>query len=129
MSAGRRVTGRGGPMKPPVLTVDDARDPAAEQVIAEGLRRYNREQCGISDCRTLNVVARDQETNAPLGGITGHTSLGVLFIDLFFLPEELRRGGVGTEWPLDQRSVLAENPVTRVVVRAVPGAGAAAGAA
>jgi len=27
----------------------------------------------------------------PLGGITGHTSLGVLFIDLFFLPEELRR--------------------------------------
>ncbi len=28
-------------MKPPVLTVDDARDPAAEQVIAEDLRRYN----------------------------------------------------------------------------------------
>jgi GNAT superfamily N-acetyltransferase len=43
-------------MKPPVPTVDDARDPAAEQVIAEGLRRY----------------------------------------DLFFLPEELRRGGVGS---------------------------------
>ena len=83
-------------MKPPVLTVDDARDPAAEQVIAEGLRRYNREQCGISDGRALNVVARDPETNAPLGGITGHTSLGVLFIDLFFLPEELRQGGVGS---------------------------------
>jgi hypothetical protein len=48
-------------MKPPVLTVDDARDPAAEQVIAEGLRRYNREQCGISDGRALNVVARDPE--------------------------------------------------------------------
>jgi GNAT superfamily N-acetyltransferase len=81
---------------PPVLTVDDARDPAAEQVIADGLRRYNREQCGISDGRALKVVARDPETNAPLGGITGHTSLGVLFIDLFFLPEELRRGGVGS---------------------------------
>jgi hypothetical protein len=61
-------------MKPPVLTVDDARDPAAEQVIAEGLRRYNREQCGISDGRALNVVARDPETNAPLGGITGSTT-------------------------------------------------------
>ena len=83
-------------MKPPVLSVDDARDPAAEQVIAEGLRRYNWEQCGISDGRALNVVARDPETNAPLGGITGHTSLSVLFIDLFFLPEELRRGGVGS---------------------------------
>src|SRR6266850_6452386 len=88
-----------GRMKPPVLTVDDARDPAAEQVIDEGLRRYNREQCGISDGRALNVVARDPETNAPLGGITGHTSLGVLFIDLFFLPEELRRGGVGSRPP------------------------------
>ena len=89
-------------MKPPVLTVDDARDPAAEQVIAEGLRRYNWEQCGISDGRALNVVARDPETNAPLGGITGHTSLGVLFIDLFFLPEELRRDGVGIRhWELE----------------------------
>jgi len=42
-------------MKPPILTVDDARDPAAEQVIAEGLRRYNREQCGISDGRPARL--------------------------------------------------------------------------
>src|SRR5262249_4404807 len=48
------------------------------------------------DGGALNVVARDPETNAPLGGITGHTSLGVLFIDLFFLSEELRRDGVGS---------------------------------
>jgi len=58
-------------MKTPVLTVDDARDPAAEQVIDEGLRRYNREQCGISDGRALNVVARDPETSA-----TGTASSG-----------------------------------------------------
>ena len=90
MSAGPGTSGA------PVLTVDDARDPAAEQVISEGLRGYNETQCGISDGRALNVVARDPETNSPLGGITGHTSLGVLFIDLFFLPEALRRGGVGS---------------------------------
>jgi|SRR5262245_29090100 len=79
-------------MKPPVLTVDDARDSAAEQVIAEGLRRYNREQCGISDGRTLNVVARDPETNAPLGGITGHTSLGVSRLLQLAEDEGRRRG-------------------------------------
>jgi hypothetical protein len=28
--------------------------------------------------------------------VTGPTPLGVLFIDLFFLPEELRRGGAGS---------------------------------
>lgn len=83
-------------MTAPVVTVGDAPDPAAERVIADGLRRYNEEQSGIADSRPLTVVARDPETHAPLGGIAGHTSLGVLFIDLFFLPAEHRRGGMGS---------------------------------
>ena len=38
---------------------------------------------------------RDPRTNLPVGGLTGRTSLGLLFIDLFFLPNELRGGGLG----------------------------------
>jgi GNAT superfamily N-acetyltransferase len=30
-----------------------------------------------------------------LGGLTGRTSFGVLFIDLFFLPDDLRGHGLG----------------------------------
>ena len=38
---------------------------------------------------------RDPRSNLPVGGLTGRTSLGLLFIDLFFLLEELRGGGLG----------------------------------
>src|SRR5712692_3857946 len=56
-----------------------------------------------------------------------HSSSRVVTIHLPRSDANRLRFAVGL--PLDQRSVLAENPVTRVVVRAVPGAGAAAGAA
>ena len=79
----------------PILTVTDAPSPEARAAIGEGLHRYNVEQCGVDDGRPLAVVVTDPETQAVLGGITGRTSLGVLFVDLVFLPEQLRGGGVG----------------------------------
>lgn len=80
----------------PILTVTDAPDPQAEAVIGEGLRRFNVEQSGIDDSRPLAVVVSDPETKTVLGGLTGRTSLGLLFVDLFFLPASLRGGGVGS---------------------------------
>ena len=82
-------------MSEPSLTVIDAHDPEAEAAIGSGLRRFNEAQTGIHDSRPLTVVVRDAATNRALGGLTGRTSLGVLFIDLFFLPERLRGGGLG----------------------------------
>ena len=79
----------------PILTVTDAPDPQAEAVIGEGLHRFNVEQSGIDDSRPLAVVVSDPDTKAVLGGLTGRTSLGLLFVDLFFLPASLRGGGVG----------------------------------
>jgi hypothetical protein len=40
------------------------------------------------------VVVRDPQTKQPVGGLTGRTSLGLLFIDLFFHPDDLRGGGL-----------------------------------
>src|SRR5882762_1648352 len=40
------------------------------------------------------VVVRDPQPKQPVGGLTGRTSLGLLFIDLFFLPDDLRGGGL-----------------------------------
>jgi GNAT superfamily N-acetyltransferase len=79
----------------PVVTVTDDPSPEARRAIGEGLRRYNVAQSGIDDGRALAVVVTDPATNAVLGGITGRTSLGVLFVDLVFLPESLRGSGVG----------------------------------
>ena len=80
----------------PLVTVTDAPDPQEEDAIRVGLGRFNEEQTGIRDSRPLAVVVRDPETKQPLGGLTGRTSLGLLFIDLFFLPHDLRGGGLGS---------------------------------
>jgi GNAT superfamily N-acetyltransferase len=80
----------------PRVTVTDAPDARVEAAIGEGLRRYNAEQSGIDDSRPLAVVVSDPGTNEVLGGITGRTSLGLLFIDLVFLPDDLRGDGLGS---------------------------------
>jgi GNAT superfamily N-acetyltransferase len=79
-----------------VVTVTDAPEPRVATVIGQGLNRYNVEQCGVDDGRSLAVVVSDPDTGEVLGGITGRTSLGLLFIDLVFLPPELRGGGLGS---------------------------------
>jgi len=80
----------------PRVAVTDAPDARVEAAIGEGLRRFNAQQSGIDDSRPLAVVVSDPDTNEVLGGITGRTSLGLLFIDLVFLPDALRGDGLGS---------------------------------
>ncbi|MBF3649817.1 hypothetical protein OIV82_21360 [Burkholderia pseudomallei] len=47
------------------------------------------------DERALVVFARDPRTGALLGGLTGRTSLGLRFVDVFYLTDALRGDGVG----------------------------------
>ena len=79
-----------------MVTVTDRPDPRVEAVIDAGLNRFNAEHIGIHDGRALAVVVSDADTGEVLGGVTGRTSLGVLFVDLVFLPEDLRGGGLGS---------------------------------
>ncbi len=78
------------------MEVTDAPSSEAEEVIENGLARFNEERSGIADYRELAVIASDRATGKVLGGLTGRTSLGLLFIDLFFVPESLRGGGLGS---------------------------------
>jgi GNAT superfamily N-acetyltransferase len=79
----------------PVLTLTDAADADAKAAIDEGLREYNREQVGFTDGRGLSVLVSDPATGKVVGGLTGFTSFGVFFLDLFHLPAALRRQGLG----------------------------------
>ncbi|HMK79566.1 MAG TPA: GNAT family N-acetyltransferase [Xanthobacteraceae bacterium] len=76
------------------LTVTDAPDAQARATISEGLAAYNDESAGLSDRRDLGVLVKDA-SGAVIGGIIGRTSLGLLFIDLVYLPAALRRHGLG----------------------------------
>jgi len=90
------------------LSLTDAPDDDEQAVIAEGLRAYNEAQAGYSDSRPLNILARDPETRKVVGGLLGRTSLGLLRVDRFFLPEGLRRNRLGS-----RILAMAEQEATR----------------
>jgi GNAT superfamily N-acetyltransferase len=78
------------------IELTEAPDDGECAIITDGLRAYNDVQAGYSDSRPLNILARDPETNRVVGGLLGRTSLGLLRVDRFFLPEGLRRNGLGS---------------------------------
>lgn len=65
------------------------------QPIDAGLTAFNTDMTGYNDHLPLSVVIRCNETQEVLGGILGRTYLGILFIDLVYLPSELRSKGLG----------------------------------
>jgi GNAT superfamily N-acetyltransferase len=78
------------------LALTDSPDDEARRVIDDGLGDYNADCAGYRDWRDLAVLARDRADGRVVGGILGRTSLGLLFIDLVFLPEALRNRHVGS---------------------------------
>lgn len=82
----------GGAM--PTLAIN--RNTRAEAVITDGLAAFNRKKFGRVDSQTLDVLVRDDISGEVVGGLLGHSSLGLFFLDLFYLPEELRGVGMGS---------------------------------
>jgi GNAT superfamily N-acetyltransferase len=81
----------------PLLSIARTRDPEAEAAISSGLAAYNATHFHPADRRTLDIVVRDADSGAPVGGLLGHTSFGLFFLDLFYLPKELRGAGLGKQ--------------------------------
>ena len=68
----------------------------ATAFIAESLAGYNESRAGFRDFRPLAILVSDPDTGELIGGLYGRTSLGVMFIDRFFLPEMLRGHRLGS---------------------------------
>jgi GNAT superfamily N-acetyltransferase len=81
----------------PQFVVTDAPNPEEEAVIRDGLSAYNLEKAGYRDQQSLAILVSDPETGEVVGGLLGGTSFGLLRIDRFFLPESLRKQGLGTK--------------------------------
>src|SRR5262245_64454266 len=99
----------------PIVALTDTPTADENHAISSGLARFNEQQSGLRGGRPLAVIVRDPETRQPVGGLTGRTSLGVLFIDLFFLPDDLRGHGLG----IRLLQLAAEEAQQRGCVRAV----------
>ena len=78
------------------ITLTDAPEDAESAVITNGLSAYNEAQAGVSDSRELAILVRDPKTQNVVGGLLGRTSLGLLRVERFFLPEDLRRDRLGS---------------------------------
>lgn len=79
------------------IAVTDAPSPQALELIADGLDQFNLQAAGHADRRTLAVLATDPASGEVVGGLSGRTSLGLLFIDLFYLPPAQRGNGLGSQ--------------------------------
>lgn len=91
----------------PIPVLAFSRDPRAEAVVTGGLAAYNAQKFRTGDAATLDVLVHDEGAE-PFGGLLGHTSFGLFFLDLFYLPEELRGNGLGS-----RIIALAENEARR----------------
>jgi GNAT superfamily N-acetyltransferase len=80
----------------PILTLAEAREPQAEAVISGGLAAFNTTRFRPTDNTTLDILVRDDNSGEVLGGLLGHTSYRLFFLDLFYLPEGLRGAGLGS---------------------------------
>jgi GNAT superfamily N-acetyltransferase len=78
------------------LTVTETPGESAEATIRDGLSAYNFDKAGYRDQRPLAVLVSDPATGEVIGGLLGRTSFGLLYIDRFFLPEHLRKQGLGS---------------------------------
>ena len=83
-------------MNAPVLTLTDAPGESDTSAIATGFAQYNELKTGYYDRRPIAALLRDASTGKTLGGMIGKTSYGLLFIDLVFLPEEMRGQDIGS---------------------------------
>ncbi|HEY0422644.1 MAG TPA: GNAT family N-acetyltransferase [Rhodopila sp.] len=62
-----------------------------------GERKINKASCvDPGDWRRLAALLRDPDTGETLGGMIGKTSYGLLFIDLVYLPEDVRGQDIGS---------------------------------
>jgi GNAT superfamily N-acetyltransferase len=76
--------------------ITDTIDEQMREVIANGLDDFNDDVIGYGDRRALAVVVKDASGKV-VGGALGRSSLGLLFLDLFYLPKSLRGSGLGTQ--------------------------------
>lgn len=84
-------------MARPRLIVTETVTAEMQQVVGGGLDAFNDAVVGHADRKPIAVLATDPDTGAVLGGAIGRSSLGLLFLDLFHLPEAWRGAGLGSE--------------------------------
>lgn len=81
--------------KPHEIVVTDAPDLRDREAIVGPLLAFNEAAFGPSAFKPLAVLLRDPETGETTGGLWAKSSYDWLYVELLFVPDELRGQGVG----------------------------------
>ncbi|MER8696200.1 GNAT family N-acetyltransferase [Mesorhizobium opportunistum] len=84
------------PSRPEGFTTALAYSGDARTQAAEALYQHNIARTGIDDRAAIGAELRDTSGKV-WGGLWGRTELGLLFLDMFFLPEQLRGRSFGSQ--------------------------------
>lgn len=98
------------------MKVTDNASEKTTGLISQRLDAFNETITGSSHSRPLSVLLTDGDTDALLGGLVGHTSLGLLFVDYFFVPEEFRGEGLGAKMIEKAEGEAAQRGCTRALL-------------
>jgi GNAT superfamily N-acetyltransferase len=79
-----------------MIRLTDAPDPRLRVILEDGLASYNARHAGVRDSRPLAVTVHDPENGELSGGLLGRTTMGLFFLDLFYLPQRARGAGTGS---------------------------------
>jgi GNAT superfamily N-acetyltransferase len=82
----------------PTLRLTDPPEAGQREAILGKLVRFNLARSGQhEDYRPLAVLLEHADTGAVIGGLWGSSFFAHLFVELLFVPEALRGGGVGRQ--------------------------------
>ena len=80
----------------PKIHMTDKPTRAARALLTAPLARFNEAKSGVpANHHALAIFVSDPNTEEIVGGLWGETNFGMLYIDLFFLPESMRGAGLG----------------------------------
>jgi GNAT superfamily N-acetyltransferase len=80
----------------PRYELTDKPSPGAFAKLWEPLRAFNESIVGDASARTLAILLREPATDAIVGGLWGRSLWGSMYIDIMFVPQDLRGRGIGT---------------------------------
>lgn len=78
---------------PDLITIDDPSE-ADKLALVRALRAYNDTQVTPLDSRPVAILIKTD--GVTVGGLSGRTGYGWMFVDYLVLPETLRGNGLGT---------------------------------
>lgn len=81
----------------PTITLADKLDPGPMMAMVTLLRGFNDSASGYAwDGIPLTILLAHPETGEVIGGLLGSTGYGYLHVDMLFVPESMRKAGLGS---------------------------------